>query len=132
LRKYGSPVQHYAARVKSLLLDGAKVHLDRPTFAILDTGCTGLLLGESMYARGVVQRTPRSAVVEFGNGLELIGGGRDRPRDFIALPVTIPWFGNRGLERPETQPVHILSLGLCFFKDRRIDIDVDNMLGWVS
>jgi len=141
LRKYGSPVRHYAARVKFLLLDGTSVRLDRPTYAILDTGCTGLLISQSMYARGIVTRTPRSAVVGFENGLELVaggrgkrGGGEGRPENvpFLALPVAIPWFGERGLRRPETAPIHVMSLGLAFFGGRTIDIDADSQEGWVT
>ena len=132
LRKYGSPVQHYAARVKSLLLDGELVRLDKPTYAILDTGCSGLLLSESMYARGIVSRTPRSAVVEFKNGLELIGGGRKANSSFLALPFQVPWFGDRGIQRPETQPIHVMSLGLAFFNSSALTVDTDRMVGWVE
>jgi len=79
----------------------------------------------------VVLRTPRSAVVTFANGLTLVAGGRKRP-PLIALPVPIPWFGKRGLDRPETAPVHVISMGLAFLNGTRMEVNADDMLGWIT
>ncbi|GMH88608.1 hypothetical protein TrVE_jg2655 [Triparma verrucosa] len=139
LRRYGSPVQHYAAKVKTLLLDGVPATLDRPTYAIIDSGCTGLLLSESMYSQGkfnappAVLRTPRSVTVEFENDLKLTAGGKGKGRSsFLALPVPIPWFGERGVARPETAPIHVMSLGLAFFNSSDVIIDTEQMRGWIT
>jgi hypothetical protein len=78
-----------------------------------------------------VRRTPRSAAVTFAGGLTLVAGGRGRP-PLLALPVPIPWFGRRGLDRPESAPVHVISLGLAFLNGTRLEVDADEMLGWVT
>jgi hypothetical protein len=45
LRALGSPIAQYACRVERLVVNRQPVELQRPTFAVVDTGTTGLAAG---------------------------------------------------------------------------------------
>ena len=49
LRKLGSPLAQYACRVERLVVNRRQVDLQRPCYAVVDTGTTGLVISDSLY-----------------------------------------------------------------------------------
>tara|TARA_B100000780_G_scaffold218629_1_gene157745 strand:- start:59 stop:241 length:183 start_codon:yes stop_codon:yes gene_type:complete len=48
LRPRGAPVATYAAKVQRLYVNGQEVALDRPVVAVIDTGTTGVSVGDGL------------------------------------------------------------------------------------
>ena len=49
LRELGSPLAQYACRVERLVVNRRQVDLQRPCYAVVDTGTTGLVISDSLY-----------------------------------------------------------------------------------
>jgi hypothetical protein len=133
LRPFGSPVEHYATRVVSLRVNGLDIRPadGKPTFAIFDTGTTGLAISGALwdeclarYVKG--QGAPWSSVVDID--MQANQGGRpitmsvDRP--FPTTPIQqIPWTKFDG---------HLVVLGLAFLEQRALTVDVDERRMWLG
>ena len=54
LRAMGAPVAVYAAPIRNLYVDGNLVDLDRPAYAVIDTGTTGVTCSDTIFEFGRV------------------------------------------------------------------------------
>lgn len=132
LRPFGSPVEHYAARVSSLRVGGLPLRLrDRkPIYAIFDTGTTGLALSGSLWDASVQSYldgtgAPWTGLVEVdmrsASGSTVTVAAR---RPFPTTPIRqIPWKRFDG---------HLVVLGLSFLRGTALTVDVDQRRMWLG
>ena len=109
LRDLGAPISPPAAQVERLRVNGAVVPLERPTFAVFDSGTTGLTLSDAFPALAEMRPAAiRDVVVEFktaaGRTVKVAASSRRRRRetagsadrresfDLIVTTVKLPWF----------------------------------------
>lgn len=133
LRPFGSPVEHYAARVRALRVNGRELRLaDRkPIIAIFDTGTTGLAISPSLWEASMTSYldgngAPWTSVVDVEMATERGGApvalSVDRP--FPTTPIQqIPWPKFDG---------HLIVLGLSFLQGRELTVDVDKRRMWLG
>lgn len=109
LRPIGSPVMHYAARLRALRVNGRDVlPVDaEPTWVCFDTGTTGLLVSRSLWdgsefelgAVNIELAVQAESDGEADSVIEL-NANRDSCRSaaggcvFVATPVDVPWGGS--------------------------------------
>ena len=134
LRPIGSPVRHYAARIQRLIVNGAEVEnvRERPTYGIIDTGTTGLLISRGLYDESAFATEGLlSLVVELENGTVLSATRSTCRGDCILLPlpIDIPW---QGVYSPSSSSMarkqaHIMFLGLSLLpKNGTFVVDIDD------
>lgn len=84
LRSLGSPIQHYACKVKRLLLNDREVLAPQGIYAIFDTGTTGCVLSDDITLNDQTPVPPRkvTVVVETESGRERVleAGAMPAPR----------------------------------------------------
>mmetsp|Transcript_32279 Transcript_32279/g.53351 ORF Transcript_32279/g.53351 Transcript_32279/m.53351 type:complete len:374 (+) Transcript_32279:34-1155(+) len=152
LRPLGAPVGPYAFRVHALWVNGARLLLQRPCVAVIDTGTTGLVISESLYDSdelplpgAAIREVQVEALTERGR-ITHLAASRRRPasklaEDFplICTSVPLPWFesgysyykGNSVTRRKQGkvdvvhEAPHVLFLGLAFLSSSRLTIDTD-------
>jgi hypothetical protein len=95
LRALGDPVYHYAAKVKSLEINGYKIAENSTIYAVFDTGTTGCVLSDDLmndYETPNPIRTVRIILTgENGNDV-IIESGATRDEIFVVTAAKIPWF----------------------------------------
>ena len=138
LRKYGSPVQHYAARVKALYINGQRISHGPNLFCIIDTGTTGCVLSDDLTFNEYTPSPVRSVrvVLQMERGgevaLEAGAGARaanpgSRPLPFVVSTAYVPWPGFQragqskrnpyvGADRPFLPGPSLIVVGLPFLQ----------------
>lgn len=95
LRLLGDPVYHYAAKVKSLLINGREIASNSTIYAVFDTGTTGCVLSDDLmndYETPNPIRNVRIVLTgEQGNDV-VIESGATRDEIFVVTAAKIPWF----------------------------------------
>ena len=95
LRKLGDPVYHYAAKVKSLLINGREIASNSTIYAVFDTGTTGCVLSDDLMNDFETPNPIRNVRIvltgEEGNDV-VIESGATRDEIFVVTAAKIPWF----------------------------------------
>lgn len=95
LRALGDPVYHYAAKVKSLEINGYKIAENSTIYAVFDTGTTGCVLSDDLMNDYETPNPIRSVRIilsgENGNDV-IIESGATRDEIFVVTAAKIPWF----------------------------------------
>jgi hypothetical protein len=133
LRPFGSPVEHYAARVQALRINGRELRLPdrKPIIAIFDSGTTGLAISQSLWDASMTSYldgngAPWSSMVDVEMATERGGApvSLSVVRPFPTTPIQqIPW---------PTFDGHLLVLGLSFLQGRELTVDVDKRRMWLG
>lgn len=147
LRPVGAPVAAYAIKVHRLIANGRPLPLAREALAVVDTGTTGLVIGDSLYDSdemplpgAAVRRFEVEVLTESGRVVTLSAARRPRARagavdgvtapgsaesfPLITTPVSLEgWFARRSSSAEP--PPHVLFLGLAFLSNLRLTIDAD-------
>jgi hypothetical protein len=119
LRSLGDPVYHYAAKIKSLEINGVQVARDSTIYAVFDTGTTGCVLSDDLMNDYETPNPIRKVriILTAENGEEVaIESGATRDEIFVVTAAKIPWF---------TKEPEILK---NYFDDTTVE-SVDNKLG---
>jgi len=148
LRKLGAPVQHYAAKVRDLVVNGQRLNCGGNAYAILDSGTTGCVLSDDIFYNEFTPSLARSVSVTLqtrGGGLVTLSAGAERPGQkgkglsaspFVVSPAFVPWSGFRragvtkenpfqGSDRAELSGPSLVVLGLPFLRGRVLSADPD-------
>lgn len=134
LRPFGSPVEHYAARVRAFRVNGRELRLPdrKPIVAIFDTGTTGLAISPSLWEASMASYldgngAPWTSVVEIEMATERDGAAPvalSVSRPFPTTPIAqIPWPKFDG---------HLIVLGLSFLQGREFTVDIDKRRMWLG
>lgn len=95
LRVLGDPVYHYAAKIKSLEINGRKVASNSTIYAVFDTGTTGCVLSDDLMNDYETPNPIRKVRVilssERGEDI-VIETGATRDEIFVVTAAKIPWF----------------------------------------
>lgn len=105
LRPLGDPVYHYAARVKSLQINGVEIGMGTTIFAVFDTGCTGCVLSEDLVTDERTPGPPRRVRVVLetqSGGEQVVETFATKKRMFVVTSSRIPWFRLDSLEKDTT------------------------------
>ena len=152
LRGLGAPVQHYAARVQDLVVNGQRLECGSRTYAVLDSGTTGCVLSDDIFYNEFTPSPARSVVVTLetrGRGLVTLSAGAERQRQvtgegkgrgrgtpFVVSPAFVPWSGFKragvtkenpfqGSDRAALPGPSLVVLGLPFLRGRVFSADPD-------
>ena len=140
----GSPVRHYAARIRRLVVNGAEVEAvnEKPSYGVIDTGTSGVLVSRGLYEQTNFDLLSIRVELE---GNMVLSANRSTCRGdcvLLALPVDIPWPGvdpGQGVDMGRTSDsasfagnhAHVLFLGLALLPERNgsfvVDIDQNRM-----
>jgi hypothetical protein len=111
LRTYGSPIQHYAARVKYLYINGQRIIHGTNLFCIIDTGTTGCVLSDDITFNENTPSPVRSVRVvlqtEHGGEVILEAGASTRTTKsppFVVSTAFVPWPGFRRAGQSKKYP----------------------------
>eukprot|EP00968_Pinguiococcus_pyrenoidosus_P010885 scaffold870_cov268-Pinguiococcus_pyrenoidosus.AAC.87 len=155
LRPYGDTVQHYAARVEYLEINDVVVPLTQPTFALFDSGTTGVLLSDGLveaYQRGTEgglpeQRLSNGVGAEVDVSSDLLGdvyritvGARGQDGEMQFLDASRRRYPGDRAPRSSYNPlfvvaafrgirapnVQVVALGLTFLAGREFTVDIDD------
>ena len=92
LRPLGAPLASYAVKAHRLLANGQELDLKRPVYAIIDTGTTGLVIGDTLYDSdefplpgAAVRKMEVEVLTEAGKVVTLSAGRRRRRLDEVGL-----------------------------------------------
>ena len=137
LRPLGDVVEHYAARVASLRVDGVETaagRLRRGLVCVFDTGLTGCVMSDALCAELGLRADPSGRIAasrlelalptEHGRTLEL-GSSRGESPLFYVQRVSLDWFAAGQDEAP-----HVIALGMAFLGDGALTIDADDRRVW--
>jgi hypothetical protein len=95
LRSLGDPVYHYAARIKSLELNGREIARDSVIYAVFDTGTTGCVLSDDLMNDYETPNPIRNVrmIITAENGQDIIiESAATREEIFVVTAAKIPWF----------------------------------------
>jgi len=123
MRRLGAPSQQYVARVRRLHINGRPVLTDRPVYAMLDSGSTGLFVTDTLFYEILMMiESWHSCRVELAardGTCQALAASRSSPL-FMCLPTRFPWLGS--------EEGHMLVLGMCFLQGRTLSVDVETSL----
>uniref|UniRef100_A0A7S1NV54 Peptidase A1 domain-containing protein n=1 Tax=Eutreptiella gymnastica TaxID=73025 RepID=A0A7S1NV54_9EUGL len=114
-----APVQQYVCRLDGMVVNGQAVRAPGPIFAIIDTGSTGMFINEEFFFP--LQRQARGfssidvSIRTADDQLIKLSASRADPQ-FLVLPTSFPWLPRDG--------TYLLVLGLCFFRQHALTIDM--------
>jgi hypothetical protein len=133
LRPFGSPVEHYAARVSGLRVNGRELRPKdgKPIYAIFDTGTTGLAISCKLWDCAM------DDYLEYGSAPWTSTVDVDMRSRKNGQPVRL------SVNRPfPTTPIqqlswkhfdgHLMVLGLSFLSGRALTVDVDHRKMWLG
>jgi hypothetical protein len=95
LRNLGDPVYHYAAKIKSLELNGREIARDSVIYAVFDTGTTGCVLSDDLMNDYETPNPIRNVrmIITAENGQDvIIESAATREEIFVVTAAKIPWF----------------------------------------
>lgn len=141
----GSPVRHYAARVKRLIINGQTIAHGSKMYAIIDTGTSGCVLSDDITYNEFTPVPPREVRVTFeserGAQVELWAGASSRRArgegaPFVVSSAFVPWSGFRrpfatkknpyaGSEQRDLPGPSLVVLGMSFLRNRVFTVDAD-------
>lgn len=144
MRVLGDSVFHYAARVKNVLINGRSITDEMPmataVYAVFDSGTSGCAIHDDLYFGENMPLPVRRVDVVLENllGEDVVLSAKASREDlFIVTPSKIPWFSKKLNKHPESLPDYddggkfepkVIVLGISFFKNKRLTIDVDEKL----
>ncbi|QDZ17569.1 hypothetical protein HOP50_01g00780 [Chloropicon primus] len=133
LRPMGSPAFEYACKVESLVVNGYEVALDRPVFAVIDTGTTGMLVSKRLWDKSLLQLGVAQCAIELqtidGGNLVVAASTRSCRGDclLVSTPIDVLW------QPPEDEigdgaapKFDVIFVGLAFLTSRgHLSVDLD-------
>ena len=129
-KKYRDPTGHYTARAKGIIVNGVTLGADgRPIYVIFDTGVTGMVVSQSLFEERYSTARGRHEGNLWGRVAVQFTTQQGRILEATAVsPITtpvaeLPWKNFRG---------HLVVLGLSFFEDTKLTIDIDSKRAWME
>jgi hypothetical protein len=117
-RLFRCPVQHYVCQVDRMYVNGNLVRTMSPIYALIDTGCTGMLMNAAFYypLLGLTRIGINDMLltIKTTEGETISLGASRRDPQFLALPQVFPWL---------PADACLLVVGLAFLRGRVLTID---------
>jgi hypothetical protein len=126
LRKYGDPVQHYAARIKELYVNGRRIGEKFTLYGVFDTGTSGCVFQDELFNDENTPNPPRSVKAIFeteDGGMHAISAEATHENILVVTASPIKWF-TKNIDKQ--YPPRVIVFGLAFFTpNRTLTIDID-------
>jgi hypothetical protein len=131
-KKYGDPVEHYASKAKSIIIDGRPLipKNRKPIYVIFDTGVTGMVISKELFDQRYQEARERREKRLWGGPVEVSFVTNQNHIQSITAqkPLTTPFDPKVNWKNFNA---HILVVGLSFLDSKKLVVDIDDRRLWV-
>jgi hypothetical protein len=131
-KRYGDPVEHYASKAKSILIDGIPLipKNRKPIYVIFDTGVTGMVISKDLFDQRYQEARERREKRLWGGPVEISFVTDQNNIQSITAhkPLTTPFDPKPNWKNFNA---HVLVVGLSFLDSKKLVVDIDDRRLWV-